>query len=254
MIMKKICYMIVIAVPFFIVGCGSDEPKPNEDKKIKISGFQTKQSTFIKTIDNVASTKKERNDFIDEFILKSNLQCQYYLANPVSKSSKNNQKKQLYISIFDAVSQVFGMKQVTDAAKELYAGDDNSNKTKNAYENALTPEIIRGVNIARKQYAQRMILGKNRLIESYTISMLKQDVRNYDKLCNHETGLIEINKALRKAQKQPKIKPFTPTMKIDPKVIKEKVVAVTKKAETEENLLQDNLNVSKETEFMNSSF
>jgi len=44
--------------------------------------------------------------------------------------------------------------------------------------------------------------------------------------------LIEINKALKKAQKQQTIKPFSPT--IDPVSIKNKVEAVTKEAEANE--------------------
>ena len=44
--------------------------------------------------------------------------------------------------------------------------------------------------------------------------------------------MIEINKALKKAQRQPKIRPFSP--KIDPTTIKNKVEAVTKEAEANE--------------------
>ncbi len=232
MITKKIRYMIAAAVLLLITGCGSDTPEPDKKKK-KITGFQTDQSMFIATVDNVLPTKEERNALIDEFIITSNLQCQHYLNNPLNKSS-NPKKQGLYMDIFDGVSQAFGVKNITDGAKRLYKKDDKSgsNKAKIAYENALSPEIKRGVEIAREKYAQKMILRKTRMIESYTMSMLKRDMKNYDKLCNYEYGLIEINKALQKAQKQPKMQPFSPT--IDPTTIKNKVEAVTKAAEANE--------------------
>jgi hypothetical protein len=234
MIINKIPYMIIAGVLLLISGCGSDTAEPKK-KKNKAAGFHTDTSMFIASIDNPASaTKEERNALIDEFIIKSNLQCQYYLNNPLNKSSSSPKKQGLYMDIFDGVSQAFGVKNITDGAKKLYIKEDDtgSNKTKIAYENALSPEIKRGVEIAREKYAQKMILRKTRMIESYTISMMKRDMENYDKLCSYDTGLIEINKALKKAQKQQTITPFTP--KIDPVSIKNKVEAVTKEAEANE--------------------
>lgn len=224
-----------------ITGCSS-KTADSDQKKKKIIGFQTNQTMFIATVDNIVSTKKERNALIDEFIITSNIQCQYYLNNPLRKSSSNPRKQGLYMDIFDGVSQVFGVKNITDGAKRLYKKDDKggSNKAKIAYENALSPEIKRGVEIARENYAQKMILRKTRMIESYTISMLKRDMKNYDKLCKYETGLIEINKALKKAQQRPRIQPFSP--KIDPTAIKNKVAAVTKEAEANEEKEKESIN------------
>ena len=233
MIINKIHYTIVVAILLLISGCGSDTVEPDK-KKNKVAGFKTDTSMFIAAIDEVSPSKEDRNTMIDEFIIKSNLQCQHYLNNPLNKSS-SPKKQGLYMDIFDGVSQAFGVKNITDGAKKLYMKnnqDGSSNKAKIAYENALSPEIKRGVEIAREKYAQKMILRKTRMIESYTIDMLKQDMNNYDKLCSYETGLIEINKALKKAQRQPKIKPFSP--KIDPTTIKNKVEAVTREAEANE--------------------
>jgi len=225
--------MLVAGILLLINGCGSDTPEP-EKKKNTTPGFHTNQSMFIATIDEVSPTKEDRNALIDEFIIKSNLQCQHYLNNPLNKSSSNPKKQELYMDIFDGVSQAFGVKNITDGAKKLYMkkSDEGSNKAKIAYENALSPEIKRGVEIARENYAQKMVMRKTRMIESYTVSMLQRDMRNYDRLCSYETGLIEINKALKKAQKKPKIRPFSP--KIDPAAIKNKVEAVTKEAEADE--------------------
>ena len=233
MIINKIHSLIAAGILLLISGCGSDTVEPDK-KKNKVAGFKTNTSMFIATIDKVSPTKEDRNAMIDEFIIKSNLQCQHYLSNPLNKSSSNPKKQELYMDVFDGVSQAFGVKNITDGAKKLYTknNDDGSNKAKIAYENALSPEIKRGVEIARESYAQKMILRKTRMIESYTIGMLKQDMKNYDKLCSYETGLIEINKALKKAQKQPKIRPFSP--KIDPTTIKNKVEAITKEAEANE--------------------
>lgn len=232
MTINKIHYSIVAVILLLISGCGSDTLEP-EKKKNKLAGFHTDTSMFIATIDEASPTKEDRNTLIDEFIMKSNLQCQHYLNNPL-KSSSNPKQQGLYMDIFDGVSEAFGVKNITDGAKKLYIknSDDGSNKAKIAYENALSPEIKRGVEIAREKYAQKMILRKTRMIESYTMSMLERDMKNYDKLCSYETGLIEINKALKKVQRQPKIKPFSP--KIDPITIKNKVEAVTREAEANE--------------------
>lgn len=224
--------MVAASILLLINGCGSDTPEP-EGKKRKVAGFHTDRSMFIATVDKVSPTKEDRNAMIGEFIMKSNLQCQHYLDNPLNTSS-NPKKQGLYMDIFDGVSQAFGMKHITDGAKKLYIkkSGNGTNKAKIAYENALSPEIKRGVEIAREKYAQKMILRKTRMIESYTIAMLERDMENYDKLCSYETGLIEIHKALKKAQRQPKIKPFSP--KIDPTTIKNKVEAVTREAEANE--------------------
>jgi len=236
MIIKNIPFIVTACVLVLITGCGQKTTEP-VDKKKKVTGFQTDQSGFIAKVDKKSPTKEERNELIDEFIIKSNLQCQHYLNDPINKAA-NLKKSELYMDIFDGVSDAFGVKPITDGAKRLYKKDDpnKKNKVKLAYENALSPEIRRGVELARENYAQRMILSKTRLIESYTIPMLKRDMRNYDKLCNFETGLIEINKALRsalkRAEKKREMEPFSP--KIDLKMIKNKVESVTKQEQANE--------------------
>jgi len=237
MIIKNIPFIVVTCALVLITGCGQKTTEP-ADKKKKITGFQTDQSGFIAKVDKKSPTKEERNELIDEFIIKSNLQCQHYLNDPINKAAANPKKSELYMEIFDGVSDAFGVKPITDGAKRLYKKDDpnKKNKAKLAYENALSPEIRRGVELARENYAQKMILRKTRMIESYTIPMLKRDMRNYDKLCNYETGLIEINKALKRALKRAEEKremePFSP--KIDIKMIKNKVESVTKQEEASE--------------------
>jgi hypothetical protein len=139
------------------------------------------------------------------------------------------------MKVYDATGQAFGVKNITDGAKTLYTGGDkDKNKEANSdYGKVLYPEIKRGVELAREKYARtNMYSKKYKLIESYTNKMLERDMQNYDKMCNHEVGLIEINKALKKMQKTPKkVSPFSPKVVIDPAVIKDKVEAVPKEVE-----------------------
>lgn len=227
-------YLIGLAVLLLISGCG--QPAKDKEKKKQPSGFKTDRSSFINTLDNDSPSRKNRNALMDEFILKSDVQCQQYLSKPLSGSS-NGKKEGMYMKVFDATSQAFGVKNITDGAKKLYSGgnDEKNKEAKLAYENALSPELKRGVEIAREKYAQRNMHSKKyKLIESYTNEMLERDMQNYDKLCSHEVGLIEINKALKKMQKRKKeVSPFSPKLVIDPVNIKNKVEAVTEKIEAE---------------------
>jgi hypothetical protein len=156
------------------------------------------------------------------------------------------------MNVFDATSQVLGVKNITDGVKNVYLSSDDDTKAeaRSAYEKALSPEIKRGVEIAREEYAQtNMYSKKYKLIESYTNEMLERDMQNYDKLCSHEVGLIEINKALKKMQKRrKKVTPFSPKLVIDPVNIKNKVEAVTKEVEAKQ---ESETTLSNEAEDLN---
>jgi len=71
---------------------------------------------------------------------------------------------------------------------------------------------------------------------------LERDLQKYDRLCNYDTGLVEINMILKNAskQKKKKIAPFSPKLKIDPETIREKVEAVTIESETKESETNSN--------------
>lgn len=223
-------YLAGLAVLLLISGCG----QPAKEKKDKVSGFKTKTSSFITTLDKESPNRKNRNAFMDEFIIKSDVQCQQYLNRQLTKSS-SKKTNGLYMNVFDATSQVLGVKNITDGAKTLYSSsnEDEKKELKSAYEKALSPEIKRGVEIAREEYARtNMYAKKYKLIESYTNEMLERDLKNYDKLCSHEVGLIEINKALKKMKKRQKeVTPFSPKLVIDPVTIQNKVEAVNEKIE-----------------------
>ncbi|MDM5270570.1 hypothetical protein PGH07_00065 [Sulfurovum sp. zt1-1] len=221
----------------FMTGCGSQEPQPDTMNKTA-QGFHTDRTYFMATIDLSSPTKEMRNAYLEEFIQKSDIQCSQYLDRSITSTSFSQSNTGLYIALFDTVSEVFGVKPLTDTAKELYRrNEDVSYETKLAYKRALSPEIKRGVEIARERYARKLLSNRYRLIESFTLPMLAKDLEKYDRLCNYDTGLVEINNILKNAgkQKKDKVTPFSPTLKIDPETIKEKVETVTKETEEKES-------------------
>lgn len=229
-------YVAGLVVLLLIPGCG----QPDKEKEDKVSGFKTNRSSFLVTVEKNSPNKETRNALMDEFITKSDLQCQQYLSKSLEPSSASSKDNGLYMNIFDTASQIMGVKYITDTAKQMYmsSNDDTKKETKSAYAKALSPEIKRGVEMAREEYAQtKMYSKKYKLIESYTYEMLEYDMKNYDKLCSHEVGLIEINKALKKMQKSPEvISPFTPKLVIDPATIAHKVEAVNKEVEAKNEM------------------
>lgn len=228
-------YLIALNVALLCSGCG----QPDKEEKDKVSGFKTNRSSFIVVLDKSSPNKENRNAFMDEFITKSDLQCQQYLNKSLTHSSSGSTNNGIYMNIFDTASQVMGVKYITDGAKQIYmsSDDDKKKEVKLAYENALSPEIKRGAEMAREEYAQtKMYVKKYKLIESYSNEMLEQDMKNYDKLCSYDVGLIEINKALKKMEKRPTVSPFSPKLVIDPAVISSKVEAVNKELEAKNEM------------------
>ncbi|MCH9740431.1 MAG: hypothetical protein K0U38_06280, partial [Epsilonproteobacteria bacterium] len=188
--------------------------------------FQTNQSRFLTPLSEVKNSVEKRNSFIDEFIFQSDMQCQYHLSHPIQNEPQTSQERSLYMSMFDTVSFLFGTKYITDVAKQAFNSDTaQSQADKDAYKNALTPEIRQGVKIARAKYAQKMMAQKESLFEVYGLDALQKDMMNYDKQCSEEYGLIEINRALKQAQFQ-MMQPTQGKPTIDPKEIKKKVEAV----------------------------
>ena len=237
--MKRVREYIVLASLFTLTGCvsGLDSGSSLSPSQSGYqSGFSTNRNSFLTPLLDAKSSKKERNSFLDEFILQSDMQCQRYLGNYQNRTQKvtTSVEKSLYMSIFDTVSLIFGVKYITDTAKEVFINNTNTNTPENQsmYQNALTPEIMRGVEIARLRYATAMKKRKNEPLKSYSISDVQNDMRKYDKQCSNEYGLMEINKALRQAQNQIMRRP-TVAPKIDPIEIKKKVEVATKKVKEE---------------------
>ncbi len=194
--------------------------------------FSTNEHNFMHSLDKKA-TKQNRNSYMDEFILKSDMQCTNFLNQPLKKTDNSNKNDSLYMSIADTIGTLFGLSYITNTAKAVFLEGNNkeSIKDKTAYTNALSPEMRKGVEIARARFAKEMKKKQVLPLDKYSIENLKEDTLKYDKQCNLEYGLIEINRALKEMQSQMNTRvvtkePTTPT--IDPKVIKDKVAQATK--------------------------
>ncbi len=248
---KKILLSGVIIVSIF-TGCVQNPLLPSYlnatrgEQKALI--FKTNQSTFINEL-NSKTTKSGRNSYIDEFILKSDIQCQKYLATPIVKSTPTNAKKTLYMNIFDTVSSVFGIKYITDTAKVMLSGEgQNRLENQQAYQDALSPEIQRGVEINRARYAKKLQRKQSKSLKEYPIKELQQEILLYDKQCNEEYGLIEINRALKAMQQNINQAKVDNKPKINVEAIKNKVTKVTKEVKKKEEIIKKEENkINKES-------
>jgi len=232
--MKKLMKTSSIFTALLLTGCASGLPNvmgSNLDQKNqKAVTFKTNQVHFMYSLTK-NSTLAERNNYLDEFLLKSDMQCQNYLNNPLVKPDVDNSKDSLYMGVFDTVSGLFGISLATNAAKAVFLDNDaESIEEKKAYVNALTPEIRKGVEIGRNRFARSMTQKKNLDLKAYSINNLREDTLKYDKQCDDAYGLIEINRALKEMQNAVHTTSVssTPTLKIDPQAIKAKVEAASK--------------------------
>ena len=233
------------------IDIGSNYNSASSTKKELL--FSTNKYNFMTSLKK-ASTKEERNSYIDEFILKSDIQCVNFLNQPLKKVNNTNENDSLYMSIVDTIGTLFGLSYITDTAKAVFLDGNNkeSIEEKIAYTNALSPEIRKGVEIARARFAKEMKKKKTLPLDKYSINNLKEDTLKYDKQCNLEYGLIEINRALKEMQSQMNTrvvtKEPTTTPTIDPQVIKDKVAQATKEVkEKQENQKQDNNQTKNQT-------
>ena len=235
--MKKLIQLSSIATVLLLTGCVSALPNMLgsnlEQNNQKAVTFKTNQVHFMHSLKN-NSNLDERNNYLDEFILKSDIQCQNYLNNPLVKPEVDDSKDSLYMSMFDTVSGLLGMSLATNAAKAVFLDKNGASlEEKKAYVNALSPEIRKGVEIGRNRFAKSMTKKKNLNLKAYSINNLREDTLKYDKQCDDAYGLIEINRALKEMQNSVYEKGIhaTPTLKIDPRAIKAKVEAASKKVE-----------------------
>lgn len=251
---KKVIFSGVIVISIF-TGCVQNPLLPSHLNAVggeqKALIFKTNQATFINEL-NSKTTKNSRNSYINEFILKSDIQCQKYLTTPIVKSTPTNAKNTLYMNIFDTVSTVFGIKYITDTAKVMLSGEEQSNlNNQQAYKNAFSPEIQRGVEINRVRYAKKLQGKQAQSLKEYSILQLQQEMLLYDKQCNEEYGLIEINRALKAMQQNINRPPVDNKPKINIEAIKNKVAKVTKEVKKKEAVIKKENNnptkVNKET-------
>jgi len=236
--MKTVTKSLSIISLLFMTGCVGESLNPlvsNLDQTDTQQAliFKTNEHSFMNDLKSV-SNKEQRNEFMDEFLLKSDMQCANYLNAPLKKSAtKEKQNDSLYMSIFDTASSLFGIRYVTDTAKAVFLSDENGeNKEEKAtYENALSPEIRKGVEIGRVRYAKKMEKKKPLPLKEYSISNLKRDMLTYDKQCDTTYGLIEISRALKAMQTQVNTRTVIkkePVLSINPETIKKRVTEATK--------------------------
>ncbi|MBU1666887.1 hypothetical protein KKC13_00565 [bacterium] len=249
--MKRSGFISTMAIVLF-AGCATTTTLPTNlgleasQSNVKTLSFATDKSKFMTKLGSNISIQN-RNAYMDEFIFQSDIQCQRYLNNPLTKGEKSSTESNLYMNLFDTVSAMFGMKYITDSAKSALMDDKSTNaENQQAYENALSPEIRRGVEIARVRYAKEMMAKKSLPIDRYGSVQLEEDMNTYDKQCNDEYGLIEINRALKDMQNQMRTGTVpTQQLMIDPQAIKDKVTAVTNEVkEKEANMPVGDNNIS----------
>ena len=242
--MKKSLQITSLLATLLFSGCVSSMPNMFGSNLSQATNqellFKTNQVHFMSTLKDNA-TQQERNAYMDEFLLKSDMQCQNFLNKPLQKPKVDKNKDSLYMSLFDSISSLFGISLVTNTAKAVFLNDDEeSQEEKKAYANALTPEIRKGVEIGRNRFAKEMTKKKSLSLKAYSVNNLRQDLLKYDQQCNDDYGLIEINRALREMQssmyRQTAPAPTAPT--IDPKTIKAKVEEASKEVEKKKTELK----------------
>ena len=246
---KGISILSKTIVMLLLTGCVSNSMLSNNleaSNNQKALIFKTNSTLFINELEN-NTTQEKRNRYMDEFLLKSDVQCQQYLSSSQQKPQVDGTKNELYMNIFDTVSAVFGIKYITDTAKSMLTGNGDAQiENQKAYEVALSPEIKRGVEINRNRYAKEMKEKEQFSINKYTSKQLKKDILIYDKQCNEAYGLIEINRALKAMQNnlnRPKMAKTT----INIEAVKNSVAKVTQKVQKKEKekkkiVRQDDIN------------
>ena len=237
--------LLVISSLLLFVSCvpnkqSSLSPLMNQQKSHTLSEFQTNLDNFINSPFHQEVTKEERDAFIKEFLFQSNMQCQHHLTQTPLSQKENLDEQNLYLTIFDTVSTIFGVSHLTESAKRaLIPNTQESDGYQQKYQDALTPEILKGVEIGRIRYAKEVLKRATKPLDKYPMEMVKKDMRTYDRQCNREYGLIEINRALMSLKQnlqtpQESIVPQPKQVKIDPIVVKKKVEEVTKEVERKE--------------------
>jgi len=209
----------------------------NNPSGIKALTFSTNEHNFMHSLRNI-STAQSRNNYMDEFLLKSDMQCANFLNQPLQKTDDTAKNDSLYMNIAEGVSSLFGLGYITSTARAVFGGNSEaSNEERKAYANALSPEMRKGVEIARTRFAKEMRKKQTLPLDKYSIENLKEDTLKYDKQCNLEYGLIEINRALREIQSQMNnTKESTPSL--NPQVIKDKVAKATQEVKKKKEELK----------------
>ncbi len=206
-----------------LLGCAETMNLVDTKEAVDDGSFHT-DLTHYKGAFKTPRTKEQRDALISELITASNMQCNAYQYQP--SKEKEEQTSSGYVTMFKIVGKYIGLDIANDAIDAVSAISDMGQKKSNRdkYAAALKPNIIKGVEVARKKYLAKIKTRQAKGLQSYSILDFQEDLKAYDKRCSTYYGLMEINKALEASLSMPSTKKSN--IKVDE--IKEKIKAVTK--------------------------
>lgn len=187
----------------------------------KDTSFHTDLQRFEDELNSI-KTKEQRNKLIDQLITASNMECSAYQYKTTNEPEETSG---VYATMFKTIGTYIGLDIAKDAIDAVSAlsdlGETKSNQDK--YTQALKPNIIKAVQIARKKYLQKIQQHKELDLQGYPISKVKEDLEAYDKRCSTYYGLMEITNALEKQDEEAK--------SININEVKSKIKEVTKEVQ-----------------------
>jgi hypothetical protein len=203
-------------------------------------GFHTDMSHFLSEFSQV-KTKKQRNRLIEELVTASDMECSAYQYRQTDKVPEDDSG---YMAMFKIVGKYIGWDIAKDAISAVSLLSDSATKKSNQdkYAQALKPNIIKAVQIARQKYLKKIAHSKTLSIKQYGLEDVKEDIQNYDKRCSTYYGLMEITRALQNqedvAKEEAKI--------IDVDEVKVKIKEVTKAVVAKKVWKDTNCTISQE--------
>jgi hypothetical protein len=195
-------------------------------QKKEDKNFHTDLQRFEDELNSV-KTKEQRDRLVDQLITASNMECNTYLYKTAGEPEEETDG--VYTYMFKTVGKYIGWDIAKDAIDAVSAISDVGEKKRNQdkYTQALKPNIIKAVQIARKKYLQKIQTHKQLGLQEYPVAKVKEDLEAYDKRCSTYYGLMEITNALEKQQDQSDQK----AKSIDINEVKSKIKEVTKEVQ-----------------------
>ena len=228
--MKTILFLSLFILLF---GCNDVQQMVNTSALTQNSqdkSFHTKIQRFEEELRSV-KTKEERNKVVDALVNASDMECSTYQYNMSQESEEKTNT--IYTYLFKKAGQYIGWDIAKDAIAAVSsmtdAGTEANNKEK--YTQALKPNIIKAVQIARKKYLHKIEQHKQLDLQAYSVNDVKKDLENYDKRCSTYYGLLEITNALQKQEQS-----AAQTKNIDVDAVKNKIKEVTQEVKQEKNV------------------
>ena len=230
--------VLFIAIFILLSGCHGVDKMIDSNAlvvKKKSNGFATKIDRFDTDLQAV-KTIQDRNKVVDDLLNASDMECSSYQYN-LNQPQDDTQTDSVYTYLFKKVGQYIGFDIAKDAIEAVSAMSDSTLQKSNQdrYTQALKPNIIKAIEIARKKYKKTIQKHKQLDLQHYSIKDVKEDLKAYDKRCSTYYGLLEITNALQKQQEvsNKEIK------SIDVEGVKKTIKEVTKEVTKKENIDQN---------------